>query len=54
MFGAFSPSHILIVIGVLVLLFGFRRLPNVMGDLGKTLRQIRKLPDEVGEDDDAS
>lgn len=48
-----SWEHWVIVGCVLGLLFGVKRIPNAMGDLGKTIRQIRKLPDDVMGDDDA-
>ena len=36
-----SFSHILIVLVVVLVLFGAGKLPNVMGDLGKGLRNFK-------------
>lgn len=45
--GAFSLSHWLVVLAVVVVLFGARRLPTVMGDLAGGLRAFRRgLSDE--------
>jgi sec-independent protein translocase protein TatA len=37
----FSFGHILIVLVVVLVLFGAGKLPNVMGDLGKGLRNFK-------------
>jgi sec-independent protein translocase protein TatA len=44
--GSLSPAHWLIVIVVLVLLFGAKRLPDVARSLGRSARILKA---EVGE-----
>ncbi len=39
--GAFSASHILIVLGVAVLLFGSAKLPEMARALGKSARILK-------------
>ncbi len=44
-----SIWHVLVVILVVVLLFGTKRLPNVMEDLAKGIKSFKKgLKDEGG------
>jgi sec-independent protein translocase protein TatA len=44
-----SFSHILLVLIVILILFGAGKLPKVMGDLGKGIRNLRE---ELGKDDE--
>lgn len=44
--GALSPTHWLIIVGVLVLLFGAKRLPDAARSLGRSARILKA---EVGE-----
>lgn len=39
--GAFSLTHILIVVGVLVLLFGANRIPELMRSLGSGVKEFK-------------
>jgi sec-independent protein translocase protein TatA len=48
--GALSPTHWLIIVGVLVLLFGARRLPDAARSLGRSARILRSEVREVGAD----
>lgn len=41
MSGALSPTHWLIIIGVLVVLFGAKKLPDAARGLGQSLRIFR-------------
>ena len=50
MSGALSPTHWLIIIGVLVVLFGARKLPDAARGLGQSLR-IFKAEVGAGGDD---
>jgi sec-independent protein translocase protein TatA len=43
-----SFSHLLLVLIIIVILFGAGKLPKVMGDIGKGIRNLR---DELGGDD---
>ena len=42
-----SIAHWIIVVGIGTLLFGSSRIGPMMTDLGKTLKQIKKLPGEL-------
>jgi sec-independent protein translocase protein TatA len=44
--GALSPTHWMIVIGILVLLFGAKRLPDAARSLGRSARILKA---EVGD-----
>lgn len=44
----FSFSHMLLVLLVVVILFGAGKLPKVMGDIGKGIKNLR---DELSGDD---
>ena len=39
--GSFSAWHWIIVLVVVVLLFGAKRIPNVMGDVAKGIKSFR-------------
>jgi len=43
-----SFSHLLLVLIIIVILFGAGKLPKVMGDIGKGIKNLR---DELGGDD---
>lgn len=43
-----SMSHILLVLVVVLILFGAGKLPKVMGDLGRGMRNLRE---ELGKDE---
>jgi sec-independent protein translocase protein TatA len=47
--GSFSLLHWLIVLFIVLLLFGSRRLPNLMTDLASAVRAFRKGLGEEGE-----
>ena len=52
--GALSPTHWLIAIGVLVLLFGAKKLPDAARSVGQSLRIIKAETGELrGKDKDA-
>ncbi len=46
-----SPSHILIVLLVLVLLFGSAKLPKAAKSLGESMRIFRKEAQKMHDDD---
>jgi sec-independent protein translocase protein TatA len=46
--------ELLLVLGVVLLLFGPKRLPQLGKSLGKTVKAIREGVDSDEEDDDAS
>ncbi len=45
-----SMTHILLVLIVVLILFGAGKLPKVMGDLGRGMRNLRE---ELNKDSDA-
>ncbi|MBO6901748.1 MAG: twin-arginine translocase TatA/TatE family subunit [Rhizobiaceae bacterium] len=53
--GSFSIWHWLIVLVVVLLLFGRGKIPELMGDMAKGIRNFRKgmADDEQSTDDDA-
>ncbi len=45
-----SISHLIVVLAIILVLFGAGKLPNVMGDIGKGIRNFRKnIKDESEE-----
>ncbi|MES2984992.1 MAG: twin-arginine translocase TatA/TatE family subunit [Pseudomonadota bacterium] len=46
----FSFSHLILVLLIIIILFGAGKLPKVMGDLGKGIKNLR---DELGGSGDA-
>jgi len=48
---AISGGHILIVVIALLLLFGGKKIPELMGGLGKGMKDFKKA---IKEDDDTS
>ena len=48
---AISGGHILIVVIALLLLFGGKKIPELMGGLGKGMKDFKKA---IKEDDDVS
>jgi sec-independent protein translocase protein TatA len=49
--GALKPWHILILVAVLVLLFGAKRLPDAARSLGRSLRIIKAETKGLVDDD---
>lgn len=50
MFGMAGPSEWLVILLVVVLLFGGKKIPELMGGLGKGVRNFKKA---LSEDDEA-
>src|SRR5947209_13988071 len=40
--GAFQPFHLLIVVGVVLLVFGPKRLPQLAKGIGESMRELKK------------
>ncbi|MFC5139502.1 Sec-independent protein translocase subunit TatA [Actinomycetospora rhizophila] len=53
MTGALSPSHWLIILVVLLLLFGAKRLPDAARGIGRSLRIFKAETSALTEDDKA-
>lgn len=47
----FSIPHLLVVLVIVILVFGTKRLKNVGGDLGEAIRSFRNAMKEGGEED---
>jgi sec-independent protein translocase protein TatA len=47
-----EPSHILLVVLVIVILFGSRRLPDVARGLGQSMRIFKSEVKQMKDDDD--
>jgi sec-independent protein translocase protein TatA len=52
--GALSPTHWLIIIGVVVVLFGAKRLPDAARSLGRSARILKAEVKEIHGDDAAT
>lgn len=50
--GALKPWHIAVLVVVLVLLFGAKRLPDAARSLGRSLRIIKAETKHLTDDDD--
>ncbi|HUK21979.1 MAG TPA: twin-arginine translocase TatA/TatE family subunit [Gemmatimonadales bacterium] len=50
MFGDLSLSHILILMLVLVLVFGAKRIPEIGSSLGQGIREFKRSLKEIGDD----
>jgi len=53
-FGSLGPSEIAIILVIVLLLFGARRLPELARSLGQGIREFRKSVKEISEDVDHS
>ncbi|MEV5741179.1 Sec-independent protein translocase subunit TatA [Microbispora rosea] len=51
--GSLSPVHWMIVLVVLVLLFGAKKLPDTAKALGQSLRVLKRETSRLGDEDDA-
>jgi len=51
--GSLSPWHLLILVGVLVLLFGARKLPDTARGLGRSLKILKAETRDLREDEDS-
>ncbi|MBU1313757.1 MAG: twin-arginine translocase TatA/TatE family subunit [Alphaproteobacteria bacterium] len=48
--GTFSAWHWLIVLAILLLLFGRGKIPQLMADLGRGIREFKKGMQDTGDD----
>lgn len=53
LFQNIGPGEIILILVVLLLLFGAKRLPEVGKSLGKGLREFKSATRELSSDDDA-
>ncbi len=53
--GSFSTSHWLIVLGIVVLLFGAKKIPELAKGLGQGIRSFKKeMKDDKNEESEAT
>jgi len=50
MFRNVGPAEIIIIVGVLVLLFGARKLPELARSIGQSAKEFRKGIEEASDD----
>ncbi|HXQ28632.1 MAG TPA: twin-arginine translocase TatA/TatE family subunit [Gemmatimonadales bacterium] len=50
MFGDLSLSHILILLLILVLVFGAKRIPEIGASLGQGIKEFKRSLKDVGDD----
>lgn len=42
MFGGFGPTELIIIAGIIVLLFGAKKLPGLGGAIGESIKNFKK------------
>ena len=47
----FKPSHIIFLLIVVILLFGYRKLPDIARSVGQSMKVFKKEVKELREDD---
>jgi sec-independent protein translocase protein TatA len=50
MFGSIGGPEIIIILLIVLVLFGAKKIPELMGGLGKGLREFKKAAKDVQED----
>ena len=51
---AFAPWHIIILLGAILLLFGGKKIPEMMGGIGKGMKEFKKAIKEEEQSADTS
>ena len=46
----FGAPELIIILAVIILLFGARKLPELAGSIGKSIKEFRKASEELDED----
>jgi sec-independent protein translocase protein TatA len=46
----FEGPHLIIILLAIVILFGAKRIPEIMGGLGKGIKEFKKAMNDVKED----
>ena len=52
MFGSIGPSELILIMLIILLLFGSKRLPELARGIGKGIHQFRKAMEDVKEEMD--
>lgn len=42
-----GPTELIIILAIILLLFGAKKLPDLAGSLGKSIKEFRKASDEA-------
>ena len=50
--GMISPVQIVVVVLVILLLFGGKKIPELMKGIGKGMKEFKKATSEMNEDDE--
>lgn len=50
--GGFGPTELIIVLVIVLLLFGAKKLPELAGSMGKSIKEFRKAAEEADADAD--
>jgi sec-independent protein translocase protein TatA len=45
--GLFQPLHVLVIIGIALIVFGPKRIPELGSSLGKAIREFKKATSET-------
>lgn len=53
LFGTFGMQELLVIAGIIVLLFGAKKIPQLMTGLGEGVRGLRQAAKELEEEPDA-
>jgi len=51
--GMFGPTEIILIVLVLVLLFGGKKIPELMRGIGQGMKEFKKAKDEPTNDNEA-
>lgn len=51
--GPFGPTELLLILAVLILLFGAKKLPELAKGLGKSIKEFKKSSEADSDDDEA-
>lgn len=52
--GALGTTELIIILAVIILLFGARKLPELASSIGKSIQEFRKAAKEGHEDEESS
>ena len=52
LFYAIGPWQVIIIVAVILLLFGGRKIPELMGGLGKGIKEFKKATKEEDKEED--
>jgi sec-independent protein translocase protein TatA len=54
MLGNLRPGELLIILAILLLLFGAKRLPDLASSMGRSLREFRRSATDAAKDEEAA